>query len=197
MNATVNLEELSVADLFALTRENSAKLAAGLDAEDFKAIKEEAKSLSEPLEWGELRTEIAGVMTDALDTKVLGGWVSAWQKIKEVKETAEKSRKAPKEPFSCNLLEHSIESTLHPYVNVLLGSKVIQKVDFEVTLSTEIDALLLNFMDGRLVSIQPGRCEWSGSITMQGAQLLEKKLAQLDLPGRVLLKNPIRLAEQN
>ena len=77
MNATVNLEELSVADLFALSRENSANLAAGLDADDFKAINEEAKSLSEPLEWGELRTEIGGVMTDALDTKVLGGWVPA------------------------------------------------------------------------------------------------------------------------
>jgi len=33
-----DLEELSVADLFALSRENSAKLAAGLDPEDFKAI---------------------------------------------------------------------------------------------------------------------------------------------------------------
>ena len=197
MNATMNLEELSVADLFSLSRENSAKLAAGLDAEDFKAIGEEAKSLSEPIEWDGLRKEIAGVMTDALDTKVLGGWVSAWQKWKEVRETAEKSRNSPKDPFSCNLLEHSIESTLHPYVNVLLGSKVIQKVDFEVTLTTEIDALLLNFMDGALVSIQPGRCEWSGIIAKQGAQLLERKLAQLNLPGRIVFKNPIRLAEQN
>jgi len=64
-------------------------------------------------------------------------------------------------------------------------------------LATEIDALLLNFMGGCLVSIQPGRCEWSGIIAMQGAQLLERKLAQLNLPGRIVFKNPIRLAEQN
>jgi len=30
------------------------------------------------------------------------------QKCKEVKETAEKSRKSSKDPFSCNLLEHSM-----------------------------------------------------------------------------------------
>ncbi len=197
MNATANLEELTVADLFALSRENSAKLAAGLDAKDFKEIQEEAKGLSAPVAWNDLRTEMAGVMTDALDTKVIGGWVAAWQKCKEVKETAEKSRGAATTPFSCNLLEHTIDSTLHPYVNVFLGSKLVQKVDFEVMLSTEIDALLLNFMGGCIVSIQPGRCEWSGSIAMQGVQLIDRKLAQLELPGRVVLKEPIMVAEQH
>ncbi len=196
MNATVDVEELTIADLFALSPENQAKLAAGLDVEHFKAIEREAKSFSEPIAWNEMRTEIAGVMTDALDMKVVEGWVAVWQKCKEVKEKVEKSHNSPNTPFSCTLLEHSIESTLHPYLKVFLGPKLVQKIDFDVTLTTQIDGLILNLKGGSIVSIQPGRCEWSGSIAMYGAQLIERELSQLDLPGSIVLKHPIPLSAQ-
>lgn len=194
MNGNADLEELTVAELFALSRENPVELAAGLDGNYGNDLRKEAASLTEPVPWSSLRTELAAVMTDALDTKVIDGWVAAWQKCKEVTEKAEMSRNAPDTPFSCILLEHSIESTLHPYVKVLLGPKQIQKIDFEVTLTTEIDGVILNLKNGSIVSIQPGRCEWSGSIAVQEAELIKRSLEQLDLPGRVVLKHPIQLA---
>jgi hypothetical protein len=193
MNDPANLEELTIAELFSLSRENPAELAAGLDGNYGNALRKDAESLTEPVAWSRFRTEVASVMTDALDTRVIDGWVSAWQNCKEVTEKAEMSRKAPDTPISCTLLEHSIESTLHPFVKVLLGAKLIKKIDFEVTLTTEIDGLILNLKNGSIVSIQPGRCEWSGSIAVQEAQLVQRSLEQLDLPGRVVLKHPIPL----
>jgi hypothetical protein len=194
MSVPVDLEELTIAELFALSRENPAELAAGLDGDYGKAIRKDAESLTEPVAWSSLRTELAGVMTDALDTKVIDGWVLAWQKCNEVTEKAEMSRSAPDTPFSCILLVHSIESALHPYVKVLLGPKLVQKVDFDVTLTTQIDGIILNLKGGSIVSMQPGRCEWSGSIAVHGAELIKRSLEQLDLPGSLVLKHPIPLA---
>ena len=194
MNGNANLEELTIAELFSLSRENPAELAAGLDGDYGNNLRKEAESFTEPIAWSSLRTEIAAAMSDALDTKVIDGWVSAWQKCKEVTEKAEMSRHAPDTPFSCTLLEHSIESTLHPFVKVLLGPKLVQKIDFEVTLTTQIDGLILNLKSGSIVSIQPGRCEWSGSIAMDQAELIQRSLEQLELPGSLVLKHPIPLA---
>lgn len=197
MNATTDLEELTFANLFSLSGVNSAKLGTGLEESGFEKIKETAKTISEPLDWGALRAAIGGMMNKALDTKVLDGFVFAWQKGKDLLEKAEESRKSPKTAVPWNLLEHTIDSTLHPYVNIMLGPNVIQRVDFEVTLSTELDAVQLNLLDGSIVSIQPGRCEWSGSIAIPGAQLLEQKLAALELRGHIELKRPIPIAKKD
>ena len=191
--ATTDFEDLTIADLFGLG-DHSPKLATGLDPEEFKAMQERAKALGEPVSWNDMRSEIGDVMTDALRTNVLGAWVSAWQTCKEVTDKTEKSHNFPDTPVSCTLAEHSIDSTLHPYVEVSYGQKVIQRIDFEVTLSTQIDGLILNLKAGNLVSIQPGRCECSGTITMQGVDLLERKLAEVNLPGNLILKHPIPLS---
>jgi hypothetical protein len=188
-----NLEELTIANLFALSQEHPVELATNLDARNFKAVENKAQSFSDPVSWDALRTPIARQMADALSTKVIGGWVSAWQDLAQVKDKAQKSRLSPDALLTCTLLEHTIESTLHPYVKVLLGSELVQEIDFDVTLATQIDGLILDLLGGSLVSIRPGRCEWSGSIALQGTTLIERQLAQLDLPGRVVLKHPIVL----
>jgi hypothetical protein len=193
MTTVENLEDLTIASLFALSPEHPVELATNLDAKNFKAVERKAKGFAKPVSWNALRTPIASKMTDALSTKVIGGWVAAWRTWSDVKEKAQKSRLSPAAPFSCTLLEHTIESTLRPYVKVLLGSELVQEIDFDVTLATQIDGLILNLLGGSLVSFQPGRCEWSGQIGLQGTTLIDRPLAQLDLPGRVVLKHPIVL----
>ena len=193
MIPTADLEELTIADLFALS-DHSTKLAAGLDPDQFKAMQDKAKSLGEPVEWSKMSDEIAGVMADALRSKVIGAWVSAWQTCKEVADKAEKSYNSPATPFSCTLMEHSIDSTLHPYIDVTFNQKLVQRIDFDVTLSTQIDGLILQLKGGSIVSIQAGRCECSGTIEAQGIQLAERKLAELALPGNLVLRHPIPLS---
>ncbi len=193
MTTVENLEDLTIANLFALSREHPVELATNLDAKNFKAVEAKAQSFSKPVSWDALRTPIAGQMTAALFTKVVGGWVAAWQTWDQVKDKAQKSRLSPTAPFTCTLLEHTIESIFHPYVKVLLGEEPIQEIDFDVTLDTQIDGVILDLLAGSLVSIRPGRCQWSGSIAVQGTSLIKRPVAQLDLPGRIVLKHPIIL----
>jgi hypothetical protein len=196
MNGTANLEDLTVADLFALSPENAGKLGVKLKPDDFKDVEAQAKALAQPVAWSEMRTKLAGTIADALNVSVLDGWAAAWQKWKLVKEKVEESRRNPTAEVPCELFEHTIESTLHPYLEVLMGQTPVQRVDFDVTLSTEIDSVRLNLKNGNLVSLQPGACVWSGSVALHGAELLHQPLAQLDLPGSVVLKEPIPLYAQ-
>ncbi len=159
-----------------------------LKPDDFKDVEAQAKALAQPVAWSEMRTKLAGTIADALNVSVLDGWAAAWQKWKLVKEKVEESRKNPTAEVPCELFEHTIESTLHPYLEVLMGQTPVQRVDFDVTLSTEFDSVRLNLKNGNLVSLQPGACVWSGSVALHGAELLHQPLAQLDLPGSVVLK---------
>jgi hypothetical protein len=190
----MDLEKLTIADLFSLPAEGPAKLAVGLNGERFKAIQQAASCLPSPIGWSEVRTEMAGRMIDALQTTLLGGLVSAWLKSKAVEEKAKKSQSSPETPFSCTLLEHAVESTLHPYVRILLDEKLVQQVDFDVNMTTQIEGLILNLESGSIVSIQPGRCEWSGSIGIDGVDLIERSLVALDLPGHIVFRHPIPLS---
>jgi hypothetical protein len=95
------------------------------------------------------------------------------------------------------LAEHSIDSTFHPYVEIFLGSKRLQKITFDVTLTTQIEGLVLGVKNGCIVSLQLAKCEWTGSIATKGVPLVKRKLTKLDLPGRITLKRGIPLGSRN
>lgn len=194
MNRSVDLEELTIGSLFSIEPEASTELVAVIDKDRFKKIADKAESFSRPIPWGQVQTSIAGTMAGALQSKVLVGWVAAWQKSRELEEKAEKSREASNAPFSCTLLEHAIDSSFQPFVEVYLGPALIQRIDFEVELETEIDGAILNLRNGSIVAIQLGRCEWSGKISIEGVEVIHRDLATLDLPGHIVLKRPIAIA---
>src|SRR5438876_3554174 len=115
-----NVEDLTLRDLFALSPDHPVELAAGLKAEDFQDIGRKLSSLSQPIPWSHVQSEIATVVSGALNTSLLDAWASAWKKYKDVKADVEESRKSPDAIVLTRLAEHSVDSTLHPYVEVLL-----------------------------------------------------------------------------
>lgn len=192
----VDVEGLTIRDVFALPLDSPPELAAGLKPEDFKQLEKKLSSLSQPIGWSVVQSQVAGVFSGALNTRVLDGWASAWTKYKDLKQDAEDSRKAPEAVVLSRLAEHSIESSLHPYVEVFLGSKMVQKIVFDVTLTTQLEGLLLELKNGCIVSIQLAKCEWKGSIATQAISLIERPLAKLNLPGRITLKHAIPLTSK-
>lgn len=188
-----NLEELTIRDLFALPLESPPELAAGLEPKDFESLHRKLTALAEPVPWSRLQSEVAGQVSAALSTGLLDAWATAWKKYQDVQADVEESRKSPEATVLSRLAEHSIDSTLHPSVEVFLGPAKLEKITFDVTLTTEIRGLILGLKDGRLISIQVAQCEWTGSISVKGITLVERKLAKLDIPGRITFKRPVSL----
>jgi len=133
----------------------------------------------------------------ALNTSLLDAWASAWKKCQDLKNDAEESRRSPDAVVLGRLAEYTIKSTLHPYVEVCFGPKMLQKITFEVTLATQIKGLVLGLKNGRVVSIQLAQCQWTGSIGTRGVTLVKRKLTTLDFPGRITLKHGIPLGPQS
>jgi hypothetical protein len=198
VTATVenNVEDLTLRDLFSLSPDSPVELAAGLKAEDFKDIGKKLSTLSQPIPWSHVQSEIAAAISGTLNTTLLDAWASAWKKYQAVKEAVEDSRKSPDEVVLTPLTEHSVESTLHPYVEVLLGPTLVQRITFDVIVTTQLKGVILGIKNSCIVSLHIGECGWTGSIGTRGVVLVQRKLTKLDLPGRIRLKRCIPLGTQ-
>ena len=141
-NRDQNLEDLTIRDLFALSPDSPSELAAGLEAEDYPAIEKAVSSLSEPIPWSRVQSEMSSVFSAALNTSLLDAWACAWKKCPDLKSDIEESRKSPDAVVLAGLAEHSVNSTLHPYIQVSLGPKVLQKITFDVTLTTQLKGVM-------------------------------------------------------
>ena len=192
-----HIEDLTIRDLFALSAHGPSEVAAGLESKDFENLNKKISSLSEPIPWSRVQSEVAGVFLAAMNTGLLDAWACAWKKYQNLKDDVEESRKSPDAIVLSRLAEHSIDSTFHPYVEIFLGSKRLQKITFDVTLTTQIEGLVLGVKNGCIVSLQLAKCEWTGSIATKGVPLVKRKLTKLDLPGRITLKRGIPLGSRN
>ena len=193
-----HIEDLTIRDLFALSAHGPSEVAAGLESKDFENLNKKISSLSEPIPWSRVQSEVAGVFPAAMNTGLLDAWACAWKKYQNLKDDVEESRKSPDAIVLSRLAEHSIDSTFHPYVEIFLGSKRLQKITFEnqsFDLCGQSD--VFGVKNGCIVSLQLAKCEWTGSIATKGVPLVKRKLTKLDLPGRITLKRGIPLGSRN
>lgn len=191
-NGNNNLEDLTIREIFAVSPDRP-DLAAGIAAKDFQDIQQQISSLPQPIPWSRVQAEAASMIPAMLDTRLLHAWAHAWEKYQGLKDDVEQSRNSPEEVVLSPLAEHSIDSTLHPYIEIFLGPKKIGKITFDVTLTTQLRGLVLGLKNGEIVSLQLAQCEWTGTIGTQGVILMQRELKKLDLPGRITLKRGISL----
>jgi len=194
MAPQVELESLSIAGLFLTRAQEPNELAQSVQAKDFKQIESQTSAARHPVPWPAMQQKIATVLGMAMDESVLGGWVSAWRKYKEIKEAAEESLRSRKKPVTCKVVEHSVETTVKPTIQVFFNRAPIGTIECEIGLTSHIDALSLELKKGSIVAIGLGACSWSGSISANGVTLVERDFGEVQLPGVVTLKHPILLA---
>jgi hypothetical protein len=190
------IEDLTIREIFAVSPDRP-ELAAGIEAKDFQDIQKQISSLAQPIPWSRVQAEVASIIPTLLDTRLLDAWAHGWEKYQGLKDDAEKSRQSPEDVVLSPLAEHSIDSTLHPYIEIMLGPKEIGKIKFNVTLTTQLKGLVLGLKNGNIVSLQLAQCEWTGTIATQGVTLIKRELKKLDLPGRITLKRGIPLGSNN
>jgi hypothetical protein len=189
------IEDLMLKDLLAVNIDDvpNPAVEVGIQSEEFRTLYKKISAHPLPIAWSHAQSEIAGMFTAALNTTVLDMWAHGWEKYRELMDDVERSRKSPGAVVITRLAEHSIESTLHPYLEIFLGPQKIQKIQFDVTLTTKIDGLELSLKKGQITAIQVGEVEWAGTIRVKEATLVHRELTKLSLPGRVELKRPISL----
>ena len=189
---SVLTEDLSIGDLFELCSgtEVESDLKAGLGAEELGALR---KALPKMISWSSVQDGVADSLMQALHVSVLGTLANGWKHYSMFMEDVRRSRSSPEVEIVSAIAEHSIHSTLRPFVDVRLAGRTVHEIAFEVSLETRMKGLLLGLKKGEIVSIELGECEWTGKIAVAQVDILERKLKTLSLPGHLRLKRGITI----
>jgi hypothetical protein len=185
-------EDMSVGDLFAVCTGEEAEgdLKAGLGAEELTELR---KKVPKMISWSSVQEGVADSLAEALHVSVLSTLANGWKHYTMFMEDVRRSRSNPEVEIVSAIADHSIHSTLHPYVDVKLEGKTVHEIAFDVSLVTTIRGLLLGLKKGEIVSVELGECEWTGKIAVAKVEVLERKLKKLGLPGHLRLKHGIAI----
>ena len=185
-------EDLSVGDLFAVCTGEEAEgdLKAGLGAEELNELR---KKVPKAISWTSVQEGVGDSLAEALHVSVLGTLANGWKHYTMFMDDVRRSRSSPEVEIVSAIADHTINTTLHPFVDVQLGGKTVHEIAFDVSLVTTIKGLLLGLKKGEIVSVEMGDCEWSGKITVAEVDVLERKLKKVTLPGHLRLKHGIAI----
>lgn len=87
---------------------------------------------------------------------------------------------------------HTITSTHHPEVDVIVDERLVTTVHFVVTVGMDVEALVAAVQQGFLVALHPGPCVLTAALACEDVPLPSATVS-CTLPGRVDLRPGLRL----
>jgi hypothetical protein len=109
--------------------------------------------------------------------------LQSWQKYREVGKALEDSRKKPGEVILKPLVKHTVKSAHRPYVEIILDEKSIGKIQFELSISLDVEGVTLKIQNGEIISVLSGSCQGAIKLSLMGETLAETKTKPIELPG--------------
>jgi hypothetical protein len=135
--------------------------------------------------------ELTVVVAGLLDLDLGDIAVSAWRKHTALAAAARETVAAshggrPEVERTVDLARHRITSTHRPYIDVRAGAALVTRVQLELNLVFEVAALAAVVRQGRMVALRTGRCELTGTLSVDGEPVVARR-GELDLAEAVRL----------
>jgi hypothetical protein len=143
------------------------------------------------LDWGDFATEIAQKLEEMFDVKLTDVLIAAWRDYEKVTECADPTKHPADETISLPLVEHAIETSLRPCLEVAIGAHPPIRIQFTITCGLELKGVILKIQDAALRAIRVGSCRAKASVKCEGATLIQRETKELELPGRIILAHGI------
>jgi hypothetical protein len=132
-------------------------------------------------------TAAALLRVDLIDVLARG-----WREHREIVAAARRTLAAPLSTELVSMATHQVTLEQRPSVSVLVDGQKVATLELGLSIVFDVNALLLGISGGRLIAVHSGRCEITGTLAVQGTDLLVKR-AHLELPGVISLRRGIRL----
>ena len=120
-----------------------------------------------------------------LDVPVGTVLARAWSSSKLLASFLKSIRESGDEPVRLPLREHTIASSHHPSVEVLVNEKVVDRLDFEIALTLTLKGAVLEARRGRIAAVHTGECIAAGEVGFEGVPLIKRESAPFELPGTI------------
>ncbi len=132
-------------------------------------------------------TAAALLKVDLIDVLARG-----WREHRDIVAAARRTLAAPLSTELVSMATHQVTLEHRPSVSVLVDGQKVATLELGLSIVFDVNALLLGISGGRLIAVHSGRCEITGTLAVQGTDLLVKH-AHLELPGVISLRRGIRL----
>jgi hypothetical protein len=140
------------------------------------------------------RRELADATTGLMSMSLADVVAAGWKKYDALRKAARTTRDDPDAKELVSLVTHKIASSHHPSVDLCLDGKSIATVEIELEVALTIAAVIAVVKQGRLTEIQSGNCTASGSLAVQGIDMI-KRQRKFDLYGAFRLGRGVPLLE--
>lgn len=189
-DGAITLRELFKVD----PKEITARTGSGVDLyQSATDIKESVKREARAIRWPWVRDLVAEKGQDVLNLNVVEVLAEAWKKYAEIEKYADRQKYGPEESVLVPLVEHTVKSKHHPYVEILLHEKSMGRVEFDLEFSLTLEGFVLKIQDGIIREIQTGSAKGEGKLTLATVTLFKREAKALDFPGHIPLGQGIPL----
>jgi hypothetical protein len=139
--------------------------------------------------------ELGEVASGLLDLDLGDLLVAGWKKYESLTDSARRTLASPGSEEVVLLATHQITCSYQPYVDLLLDGVRLNSFEIDLTLVFEVTGVEAVVRAGDLVALRGGRCQVAGTLSLEGARLVERDRG-FDLGLLVSLPRPIPLVEK-
>jgi hypothetical protein len=136
--------------------------------------------------------QVAAVAHGLLDLDLGGLVIAAWGKWADLTAAARRTVATQDSSEIVELAVHTITSTHHPLVELLVNDVHLATVRFELAVKFVIKGLVATVQHGRLVAMHSGDCDLTATLAAEGRQLARRE-AHLQVPVLVRLGSGLPL----
>lgn len=125
---------------------------------------------------------VAEKLKDALDVGINQILLSAWSQHRDLVSDLERSRKLKGETILVPLADHTIRSTHHPAVEVMVNDRRVAAFKFNANLMMRIQKAILKVEAGEVVGVESGAWHGVGQLKCGPVTLVEHETKEFALP---------------
>ena len=129
-----------------------------------------------------MTTNVAEKLKDALEVQISQILKSAWSQHRDLLDDLERSQQSRGETFLVPLANHTIRSTHHPAVEVLVNDRRVAAFKFNANLIMRIQDAVLKVEGGHVVGVESGAWQGVGQLKCGAVTLVEHETEEFDLP---------------
>ena len=134
---------------------------------------------------------VADKLKDALDVNINQILLSAWSQHRDLVNDLERSRQLKGETLLVPLADHTIRSTHHPAVEVMINDRRVAAFKFNANLMMRIQGAVVKVEGGEVVGVEAGAWHGVGQLKCGPVTLVEHETKEYRLP-RQLSQKPAR-----
>jgi hypothetical protein len=156
-----------------------------------QALKAADVTAAARVDWNGFDANIGEKIEQMLDVNLVAPIVGAWKDFKEVRACADRNKHPPDETISLSLVDHDIEASLKPFLDVTIGDLPVRHVRFEIACDIELHGVVAIIRDAAIVGLRLGGCRAGATVKCEGEKIFERKSRKLEVPGQIRLAKGI------